>query len=131
MREGRLRVLLADDQPLCLWAVSSALAARGHDVFTTATREETCARLFHERFDVVILSCRIEGQDMADVAAALGRYGPAPRLVVLCGEEEHDCVAPLVASFVRLTRPFELAALLRAVDPPAEGISSPKDGTFP
>jgi DNA-binding response OmpR family regulator len=130
MRDDRLRILLAEDHPLCRWAVGSALVARGHDVATTASREETCARLFRERFDAVVLSSRMGGQDMTDVAAALCRYGAVPRLVVVCDDEDLgkvQQVAPLAACF---TRPFALAALIDAIDPSGVETCLPKSGTF-
>jgi len=117
LRTSILRVLVADDQPLTRWAVAEALVSRGHHVHTAATRAEACARLFHERFDAVVMACQIDGQDMTDVLRELARYEPAPRLVVLCHGEGADPQPHAASGAAVLAKPFELSALVAAVDP--------------
>lgn len=113
-----LRVLVADDQPLTTWAVATALTSRGHEVVTAGSREEACARLLHQRFDVVVMSCRIEDRDMSDVLRGLTHYPSATRLVLLCDADE---TMPAPPRGVVLGKPFELTTLLASIDPAGVG----------
>lgn len=115
MQASTLRVLVADDQPLERWALASVLSARGHDVTTATTREETCGRLFQGRFDVVIMSSRIGDQDMTDVLRELAGYQAATQLIALYDVEAPAPDQAAALPWVSLVKPFDLGTLLAAV----------------
>ena len=115
MQRSTLRVLVADDQPLERWALARALSARGHDVTTADTREETCGRLFQSRFDVVIMCSRIGDQDMTDVLRELAGYQAGTRLIALYDVEERAPDQAEASPWVSLVKPFDLGTLLAAV----------------
>jgi len=109
------RVLVADDQPLTRWALGQALARVGFRVVAAESREQTCGHLYATRFDAVVMSGALAGQDMTDVIEGLARFQPETRLIVLCDD---DGLAGRVVGIPGTTvflKPFEMRALLGAV----------------
>lgn len=115
--EPRPSVLVVDDDPALLGAVTITLRAHGWDVRTAATAAEalTAART---PVDVILLDLGLPDADGLTVIPQLRALGPTPVVVLSARWHEPDKVAALDAGaddFV--TKPFgteELLARLRA-----------------
>ena len=111
------RILIADEQPLVVWALRRTLVARGAQVVTATFHDETCDLLRSDRFDGVVLSCQLADVDMSDVIVEIDRLMPDVRLVALC---RGGCADRLQARLERGTvidSPFEIEEVHRALIP--------------
>jgi DNA-binding NtrC family response regulator len=109
------RVLIADEQPLVIWALERTLAGGLADVVTATSRDEVCARLFDERLSGVVIACRLQGVDMSDVIVEFARLRPDVRLVALC---RSGCAEQLQARLWRglvVDSPFDIEEIVAAL----------------
>jgi two-component system KDP operon response regulator KdpE len=112
------RVLVVDDEPQILRALSTNLKARGFDVDLASTGE-AALRLAAERHpDVVVLDLGLPGIDGIEVVAGLRGWTTIPIIVLSVRDGEADKVAALDAGADDyVTKPFgmnELLARMRA-----------------
>jgi two-component system KDP operon response regulator KdpE len=113
------RVLVVDDEPQILRALSINLRARGYEMLTAATGTEALDVAARGRPDLVILDLGLPDIDGVEVIRGLRGWSRAP-IVVLSGRTDStDKVEALDAGADDyLTKPFgvdELLARLRAV----------------
>jgi two-component system KDP operon response regulator KdpE len=113
------RVLVVDDEPQILRALSINLRARGYEMLTAATGAEALDVAARGRPDLVILDLGLPDIDGVEVIRGLRGWSRAP-IVVLSGRSDSaDKVEALDAGADDyLTKPFgvdELLARLRAV----------------
>lgn len=80
-----LLVLVVDDEPLLLWALSEALAARGHEVLTAGDGAAALALLsgLSRRPDVILLDYRLPGEDGVALLPAIRGASPASRIIMV------------------------------------------------
>jgi two-component system KDP operon response regulator KdpE len=112
------RVLVVDDEPQILRALSTNLKARGFEVDLAPTGEDAL-RLAAERHpDVVVLDLGLPGIDGIEVVAGLRGWTTIPIIVLSVRDGEADKVAALDAGADDyVTKPFgmnELLARMRA-----------------
>jgi DNA-binding NarL/FixJ family response regulator len=108
------RLLIADEQPLLIWALEHTLAGVA-GIVTATSREETCARLRDERLSGAIIACRLRDDDMSDVIVEFARLRPDVRLVALC---RSGCAEQLQARLWRgrvLDSPFDVEEIVLAL----------------
>jgi two-component system, OmpR family, KDP operon response regulator KdpE len=113
------RVLVVDDEPQILRALTINLRARHYDVITASTGTDALASAAAHPPDLVILDLGLPDLDGVDVVRGLRRWCTAP-IVILSGRTDSaDKVDALDAGADDyLTKPFgvdELLARLRAV----------------
>ena len=112
------RVLVVDDEPQMLRALSANLRARGYDVDLAATGEAALARAARDHPDLVLLDLGLPGMDGVEVVRGLRGWTDVPVIVVSARHEEASKVAALDAGADDyVTKPFgmdELLARLRA-----------------
>jgi two-component system KDP operon response regulator KdpE len=113
------RVLVVDDDPQMLRAVSNALKARGHSVFTAVSGESALDLLAEEELDLVLLDLGLPGIEGDEVIRRLRGWSDVPVIVVSVREAQNEKVAALDAGADDyVTKPFgmkELLARIRAV----------------
>ena len=112
------RVLVVDDEPQILRALSTNLRARGFDVDEAATGEAALELAARHRPDAVVLDLGLPGIDGIEVVHGLRGWTDVPVLVLSAREDEASKVAALDAGADDyVTKPFgmeELLARLRA-----------------
>jgi two-component system KDP operon response regulator KdpE len=111
-------VLVVDDEPQILRAVSANLRGAGYEVETAATGEEALASAAMRPPDAVILDLVLPGKSGTDVTRELREWSKAPVILLSAVGDERDKVAALDAGADDyVTKPFgidELLARLRA-----------------
>ncbi len=113
------RVLVVDDEPQIVRALSINLRARHYEVTTAASGAEALAVAARHRPDVVILDLGLPDLDGVDVVRGLRGWSTAPIIILSGRSDSTDKVDALDAGADDyLTKPFavdELLARLRAV----------------
>jgi two-component system, OmpR family, KDP operon response regulator KdpE len=111
-------VLVVDDEPQILRAVSANLRGAGYEVETASTGEEALASAAMRPPDAVILDLVLPGKSGTDVTRELREWSKAPVILLSAVGDERDKVAALDAGADDyVTKPFgidELLARLRA-----------------
>ncbi len=108
-----MRVLLVDDEPLMLKALTRLLTREGHEVATAGSAPEALGLAAGDRFDAALIDIMLPGRDGLWLACELER-NPATahiRRIFMTGALTHQ--APEGA--VVLMKPFSLAAVLAAL----------------
>ena len=112
------RVLIVDDEPALLRALSINLRARDYDVATAADGASALAAAAAHPPDVVVLDLGLPDMDGTDVIEGLRGWSTAPIIVLSAREGQPDKVVALDAGADDyITKPFgmdELLARLRA-----------------
>ena len=113
------RVLVVDDEPQILRALSINLRARGHEVHTASTGREALAQASSHRPDIVVLDLGLPDIDGVEVIRGLRGWTDAPILVLSGRTDSGDKVEALdEGADDYVTKPFgvdELLARMRAV----------------
>jgi two-component system KDP operon response regulator KdpE len=119
MRRVETHVLVVDDDPQMLRAVSSVLRARDYSVRTAKDGESALRFLAEGQVDLVLLDLGLPGLDGHDVIDRLRSWSATPVIVLSVREAQDEKVAALDAGADDyLTKPFatqELLARMRAV----------------
>ena len=135
-----LRILVVDDEPAMVGAVSALVGSAGHHVVTAYDGDTALRRLAEESPDLVLLDLAMPGRDGVDVVRAARQSSDVP-IIILTGEtDELAKVEALDAGADDyVTKPFgrqELLARIRAVlrrresQPPAAGFGRIGDLQF-
>jgi two-component system KDP operon response regulator KdpE len=113
------RVLVVDDEPQILRALSTSLRAAGYEVETAATAQTALAQAAMRPPDAFILDLVLPDGTGTDVCRELRDWTPAPVIVLSAVGDESEKVAALDAGADDyVTKPIgldELLARLRAV----------------
>ena len=120
MDQGRLgRLLIVDDEPQIVRALTPAMAAAGFTVSTAACGEEALASMAGEPCDVVILDLGLPDMDGKDVIQRIREWSDAPIIVLSARDLEPEKIAALdLGADDFVNKPVgvgELLARLRAV----------------
>ena len=128
------RVLVIDDEPQILRALSINLRARHYEVTTAATGTEALSAAARDRPDLVILDLGLPDLDGVDVVRGLRGWSSAPIIILSGRSDSADKVDALDAGADDyLTKPFavdELLARIRAVSRRATPADSTPVVTF-
>jgi two-component system, OmpR family, KDP operon response regulator KdpE len=112
------RVLVVDDEPQILRALSINLRARGYDVDLAQSGEQALTLAAHDHPDLVVLDLGLPGIDGIEVIEGLRGWSSVPIVVLSVRDREGDKVAALDAGADDyVTKPFgmdELLARMRA-----------------
>jgi two-component system KDP operon response regulator KdpE len=113
------RILVVDDEPQILRALTTNLRGAGYDVTTAASVEEALAEAAMRQPDAVILDLLLPDGSGTDVCRELRRWTDVPVIVLSAVGDETEKIAALDAGADDyVTKPFgidELLARLRAV----------------
>ena len=115
---GATKVLVVDDDPAILRALSITLKARDYQVFAAPDGAAGLAMAARERPDAIVLDLGLPDMDGTDVIRGLRGWTSTPIIVLSAREQEPDKVAALdCGADDYVTKPFgmdELLARLRA-----------------
>ena len=130
-----LRILVVDDDPAMVGAITALVGTEGHQVITAYDGLTAVKRFREEAPDLVLLDLAMPGPDGFTVAGQIRAAGQAPILVVSGESAEEAKVRALgIGADDYLTKPFgkaellaRIAAIMRRVDRSAGG-SGPTAG---
>ena len=113
------RLLIVDDEPQILRALTPALAAAGFDVVGASSGEEAMGLLASEPSDVVILDLGLPDMDGKEVIQRVREWSDVPMIVLSARDLESEKIAALdVGADDFVNKPVgvgELLARIRAV----------------
>ena len=133
-----LRILVVDDDPAMVGAITALVGTEGHQVITAYDGLTAVRRFREERPDIVLLDLAMPGPDGFTVAGRIRAEGDAP-IVVVSGEssEEAKVRALGIGADDYLVKPFgraellaRIAAVMRRADR-APGASAGAEGSEP
>lgn len=124
-----LRILVVDDDPAMVGAITALVGTEGHHVITAYDGLTAVKRFREEHPDMVLLDLAMPGPDGFSVAGQMRAIGAAPILVVSGESGEAAKVRALgLGADDYLTKPFgkaellaRIAAIMRRVDRPGAG----------
>jgi two-component system KDP operon response regulator KdpE len=107
------RILVVDDEPQILRAMSTNLRARDYEVDTAPDGETALRIATRHHHDAVILDLGLPGIDGIDVIRGLRGWSRVPIIVLTVRDQERDKVSALDAGADDyVTKPFGMAELL-------------------
>src|SRR5215208_6305230 len=111
-----LRILVVDDDPAMVGAITALVGTEGHQVITAYNGLTAVRRYREERPDIVLLDLAMPGPDGFTVAGRIRAEGDAP-IVVVSGEssEEAKVRALGIGADDYLVKPFGRAELLARI----------------
>jgi DNA-binding response OmpR family regulator len=111
-----LRILVVDDDPAMVGAITALVGTEGHQVITAYDGLTAVRRYREERPDIVLLDLAMPGPDGFTVAGRIRAEGDAP-IVVVSGEssEEAKVRALGIGADDYLFKPFGRAELLARI----------------
>jgi two-component system KDP operon response regulator KdpE len=116
---GLGRLLLVDDEPQIVRALTPAMAAAGFTVSTASDGEQALSSMASEPCDVVILDLGLPDMDGKDVIQRIREWSDAPIIVLSARDQESEKIAALdLGADDFVNKPVgvgELLARLRAV----------------
>ena len=121
------RILVADDDPVIREAVAEILEIEGYRVRTAADGVEALRLLRQELPALLILDMRMPGLSGWEVAAELRSLAIDVPILVMTAARDARAWAAEVAASAYLAKPFDLQALVDAV----ERLSGPCADTAP
>ena len=116
-----VRVLVVEDDPAIVSALSEYLAAEGFTVRSSATQDGACELLDNEQFDIALVDIGLaQGTGFAVCAAAKARPGGGiPVIFLTAANDEFTTVAGLAMGaddyMAKPFRPRELVSRIRSV----------------
>jgi DNA-binding response OmpR family regulator len=127
-----LRILVVDDDPAMVGAITALVGTEGHQVITAYDGLTAVKRYREELPDLVLLDLAMPGPDGFSVAGQIRSQGDAP-IVVVSGEssEEAKVRALGIGADDYLVKPFgraELLARIAAVMRRADRVTGPAGG---
>jgi CheY-like chemotaxis protein len=111
-------ILLVDDEPLILSALSLCLKDAHHSVTTSLSGQEALDLLHQKPFDLVITDLNMPGVDGITVLRRTKGIRPQTRVVIMTGSVLPPSTRRIVLREANgfLAKPFSLAELHRTVD---------------
>lgn len=132
-RPRPLRILVVDDDPAMVGAITALVGTEGHQVVTAYDGLTAVRRYREEVPDIVLLDLAMPGPDGFSVIGQIRALGAAPVIVVSGESAENAKVRALrLGADDYLTKPFgraELLARIAAVMRRAEGMGVGTGGT--
>jgi len=93
--DGPARLLLVDDEPQIVRALTPALTAAGYSVETAATGEAALSQMAGNPCDVVILDLGLPDMDGKEVIRRIREWSEAPIIVLSARDLESEKIAAL------------------------------------
>src|SRR3954466_4415316 len=127
-----LRILVVDDDPAMVGAITALVGTEGHQVITAYDGLTAVKRFREEAPDIVLLDLAMPGPDGFTVAGQMRAAGSAPILVVSGESAEEAKVRALgIGADDYLVKPFgkaellaRIAAVMRRVDRASGGVAT-------
>ncbi|MGJ5820809.1 two-component regulator propeller domain-containing protein [Paludibaculum fermentans] len=119
---GRLRVLVAEDNPVNRKLVERLMSKRGHEVVAVSDGKQAVDKISAQPFDVILMDVQMPGMDgleatrqIRSLEAALGGHVPILALTANAMKgDEGSCLEAGMDGF--LTKPYEAEKLFGVID---------------
>lgn len=116
MKDGKIQILVVDDEPRYVWAIRLNLESRGYGVLTASDGQTALEIAAVESPDLVILDIRLPGLDGFEVCRRLREFSTIPVIMLTALAEDAEKVAGLdVGADDYVTKPFSAEELLARV----------------
>ena len=119
MNKGKIRILVAEDEPRYVWAIQTNLEARGYEVVTAQDGQKAVELAVSEQPDLVLLDVKMPILDGHEVCRRIREFSIVPIIMLTALADETNKVHGLeLGADDYLTKPFsvpELLARVRAV----------------
>lgn len=117
--QEKLRVLIVDDDPACLWHIGAKLESRGYEVLVAPMGPMGIQRAIHEGPDLIILDAEIPDPDGYEVCRCIREFSAVPIIMLTASLGNKGTVKALnVGADHCLIKPFhfeELVARMQSV----------------
>src|ERR1051325_8885074 len=120
MEVGEPHILIVDNDPRVLMALSLALRQRGYVVRAASSAHDALQSVEHATPSLVLADACMPDMDGACFASALRQRGLVPHLVVMTEDGEAESWAERIGAADYLPKPFAVAELLNTVEPLAD-----------
>jgi DNA-binding response OmpR family regulator len=118
------RVLIIEDDPVCVQLITRTLEARGHDVTTAADGRAGMKRFISDDFDLVISDLVMPDQDGIETIREIRRQKPDVAIIAVSGgltqpfgvSVDYLGAARLLGADATLKKPFMPSTLITLVD---------------
>lgn len=116
MKQGKIHILVADDEPRYVWAIRTNLEARGYRVLSAQDGETAVGLAATEQPDLIILDVRMPGMDGFEACRQIREFSAVPIIMLTALAEDADKVKGLDAGADDyVTKPFSVDELLARV----------------
>ena len=110
------QVLVIEDEPEVRRVIVESLSMSGHVVRSAATGAEGLELIRHQRPDVLVVDYAMPGMNGAEVIAEVRILDSSMPILLATGYADMAEVARVLPATSVLLKPFDITALLRAVD---------------
>ncbi len=116
MKKGKVRVLVADDEPRYAWGTKVNLESRGYEVFTAQDGQSALDLVISENPDLVVLDIKMPGLSGWEVCERIREFSTVPIIMLTALAEDVDKVKGLgLGADDYVTKPFSAAELLARI----------------
>ncbi len=125
--EGRLQVLVLDDEPIVGKRLLPALAKVGCDVEVFDAPKPALERIAAKRFDIVVTDIRMEEIDGLEVLEKVLQRWPETRVIMITGYATVELAREAMAkgAFDFIAKPFKPQELRDVIAKAAESLGIP------
>ncbi len=117
MNQGKIRILVVDDEHRYVWATKTYLEAKGYEAITAQDGETAIGLAANEKPDLVILDIRMPGMDGYEVCRRMREFSTVPIIMLTAMAEDADKIKGLnMGADDYVTKPFSAAELLARVE---------------
>jgi DNA-binding response OmpR family regulator len=129
MKEHKARILLVDEEPLCIRPVQTALEATGYEVFATGAADSAAELVSTWQPDLVILGCRPPDLDGYKLCQQIREFSPVP-IIILSALVDEDALVKGLNSGADdfMAKPFSVNELLARIKALLRRIACDKQG---
>ena len=117
--DSKARILLADEEPYCVWIIQNKLERRGYEVLATSDSEAAIGLVGSWEPDLVILGCSSPGLNGYGACVRIREFSSAPIIMLSASARKIDKIKGLeLGADDCMTKPFnvnELVARVRAL----------------
>jgi len=116
--EGKMRILLVDDDPIILRAMQRVLEGVGHEVVTSSSGSEAVATLTTQAFDVMVSDLQMPSLDGLSLLRTVREHDINLPVVLMTGNPDLKTAADAVeyGAFQYLIKPVLTADLVSVVE---------------
>jgi len=113
-----MRILLIDDEPDVLRAISEYLDDLGHIVYTAGSGAEALRTLQNEQIDIVVSDIKMPRMDGFDVLRQIKKVAPGTEVIMITGHGDIDSAVKAMreGAFDFFTKPVKLRELTASME---------------
>ena len=116
MNKGKVRILVAEDEPRYIWAIQTNLEARGYEVLTAQDGQRAVELASDELPNLILLDIKMPGLNGYEACQQIRKSSNVPIIMITAMAEEGDKVRGLdLGADDYITKPFSVPELLARV----------------